>query len=78
MEDSSSPTTVGNNSRPPSAKQERSVTPQPPILTSNLSPNDPSVASSPRVSSPSMDKPIVTTAPYSPAHTTSLVALETM
>ncbi|GFY73182.1 sal-like protein 1 [Trichonephila inaurata madagascariensis] len=76
MEDSSSPTTVGNNSRPPSAKQERCTTPQPPILTSNLSPNATSITSSPRISSPSMDKPIVTTAPYSPAYTTSLVALE--
>ncbi|GBM22602.1 Homeotic protein spalt-major [Araneus ventricosus] len=76
MDESSSPTTVGNNSRPPSAKQERSVTPQPPVLTSNSSPNVISVAHSPRVSSPNMDKPIVTTAPYSPAYTTSLVALE--
>ncbi|XP_015918432.2 sal-like protein 1 isoform X2 [Parasteatoda tepidariorum] len=72
-ENSSSPTTIGNSSRPSSARDERSETPQPPVLISHSSPKE---SSTPQMSPPSMDKPIVTTAPYSPAYTASLVALE--
>lgn len=76
MDDSSSPATIGNSSRPPSAKPERCPTPQPPVLTSNSPLNLESNASTPpRISSPNMDKPIITSS-YSPAYTTSLVALE--
>ncbi|XP_054709186.1 sal-like protein 1 [Uloborus diversus] len=77
-EDSSSPpATTENSPHTPSPKIEKCATPPPPLLTSNVSPRPvPSSVTDNRALSPSMDKPIVTTAPYSPAYTASLVALE--
>lgn len=75
LEDSSSPVTVGSSSRPPSTKPERCTTPPPPVLTESH-PGHASTPTTTRSISPNMDKPLVTTAPYSPAYTASLVALE--
>ncbi|KFM65865.1 Homeotic protein spalt-major, partial [Stegodyphus mimosarum] len=74
IEEPASPVVTESSSPPPSAKAERCASPQPLIRNSNSSPEPTSIST--RVSSPSMDKPIVTTAPYSPAYTASLVALE--
>lgn len=76
LEDSSSPVTVGNSSRPPSTKPERCATPPLPVLTTEPHPGSTSTPVTTRSISPSMDKPLASTTPYSPAYTASLVALE--